>query len=192
MADEGTKPSEPARGAGHISMSEEMDSAKWTLPPVAPVLMVLLVLAALVGGVAWLLRPKPTSAGAITGVFAATTPDRNNVMVLLHVRVTNQGKKPLWIRNIKAQLKTDQGEWSDDAASAVDYARYFQALPELGQHQIGPLRPETKIPPGGQQEGMVLVSFPVNKEAFEKRKSLAVTIENYDQRPTVIVEGSRQ
>jgi hypothetical protein len=35
---------------------------------------------------------------------------------------------------------------------------------------------------------MVLVSFPVSKDAFDKRKVLSVTLENYDRRPLVIAE----
>jgi hypothetical protein len=34
----------------------------------------------------------------------------------------------------------------------------------------------------------VLVVFPVSKDAFDKRKSLAVTIENYDRKELVIAE----
>ena len=182
------KPNQPAPDAGHIPITEEMDSAKWTLPPVLPVVIVLTGLALIVGLAAYLLRAKPGASGAITGVYAAESPDKSSSMVLLQVKVANIGDKPLWVRNIKAQLKTDQGEWSDDAASPVDFARYFQAFPALGEHQSPPLKPETKITPGGQAEGMVLVSFPVSKDVFDKRKSLAVALENYDRRPLVIAE----
>jgi hypothetical protein len=182
------KSNQPAPDAGHIPITEEMDSAKWTLPPIMPLVIVLVTLAAIVGVAAYLLRAKPGASGAITDVYAAETPDKSSTMVLVQVRVSNIGNKPLWVREIKAQLKTDQGEWTDDAASPVDFARYFQAFPALGQHQTPPLKPETKIAPGGQAEGMVLVSFPVSKDAFDKRKSLTVTLENYDRRPMVISE----
>ena len=185
---ESPKSTPPAPDAGHIPITEEMDSAKWTLPPVLPVVIVLTGLALIVGLAAYLLRAKPGASGAITGVYAAESPDKSSSMVLLQVKVANIGDKPLWVRNIKAQLKTDQGEWSDDAASPVDFARYFQAFPALGEHQSPPLKPETKITPGGQAEGMVLVSFPVSKDVFDKRKSLAVALENYDRRPLVIAE----
>lgn len=178
----------PSPDAGHIPITEEMDSAKWTLPPLVPLLIVLVVLAAVVGAAVYLLRPKAGASGDITGVYTAELPDKSNTMVVLHVRISNLGDKPIWMRNFKAQLKTDQGEFSDEAASAVDYNRYFKAFPDLGQHQIAPLRPEARIPPGAQQEGMVLVVFPVSKDAFDKRKSLAVTIENYDRKELVIAE----
>jgi hypothetical protein len=178
----------PSQDAGHIPITEEMDSAKWTLPPILPVVIVLAVLAAIIVGGAYLLRPQRGAAGAITGVYAAEAKDKSSTMVLLAVRVNNLGNKPMWVREIKAQLQTDQGEWTDSAASAIDYARYFQAYPELGQHQSSPLQPESRIAPGGQAEGSVLVSFPVSKDAFDKRKSLSVTLENYDRQPLVIAE----
>lgn len=182
------KPNAPAPDAGHIPITEEMDSAKWTLPPVMPVVLVLVVLAIIVGAAAYLMRTKRGASGAITEVHAAELPDKSSTMVLMRVRVANIGNKTMWVREIKAQLKTEQGEWSDDAASPVDFARYFQAFPGLAAHESPPLKPETKIAPGGQAEGMVLVSFPVNKEAFDKRQSLSVTLENYDRQPLVIAE----
>ena len=188
MPEGATKPSVNQPDAGHIPITEEMDSAKWTLPPLMPVIIVVAALAAIVGIGAYLLRAKPGASGAITGIYAAEMPDKSSTMVLLQVKVTNIGYKPMWVRDIKAQLKTDQGEWTDDAASTVDFARYFQALPILAQHQSAPLKPETKIEPGGQAEGMVLVSFPVAQDTFGKRKSLSVTLENYDRRPMVIEE----
>jgi hypothetical protein len=190
MAEGATQPKTnvPSPDSGHIPITEEMDSAKWTLPPLVPLVIVLAVLAVVVVSVAYLLRPKAGASGGITGVYEAELPDKSSTMVVVHVRISNLGDKPLWTRNIKAQLKTELGEFTDDAASPVDYNRYFKAFPDLGQHQIAPLRPEAKIPPGAQQEGMVLVVFPVSKDAFDKRKSLAVTIENYDRKELVIAE----
>ena len=182
------KPSQPAPDAGHIPITEEMDSAKWTLPPLVPVVSVLAVLALIVVGGAYLMRPKPGASGAIMEVHSAELPDKSSTFVLLQVRVNNLSSKPMWVREIKAQLKTDQGEWTDTAASTVDFERYFKALPALGKHQGAPLTPESKIAAGQQTEGMVLVSFPVTQEAFDKRKSLAVTLENYDRQPMVIKE----
>ena len=182
------KSTQPSPDAGHIPITEEMDSAKWTLPPALPVVIVLVVLAAIVVVGAHLMRPKAGASGAITGVYAAESPDKSSTMVLVQVSVSNIGNKPMWVREITAQLKTDPGEWTDVAASPVDFARYFKAFPALGQHETSPLKPETKIAAGGHAAGMVLVSFPVSKDAFDKRKSLTVTLENYDRRPLVIAE----
>jgi hypothetical protein len=67
------------------------------------------------------------------------------------------------------------------AASAIDYDRYFQAFPSLKEHALAAIPPETKIPIGGQTQGTVVVSFPVTQDGFDKRKSLSVAIQPYDQ-----------
>ena len=64
------------------------------------------------------------------------------------------------------------------------------AYPDLKEHATQPLVVETKIAPGAEQKGAVLVSFPVTKEQFDARKDLNVTIEPYDQNPIVLREKS--
>ncbi len=110
-------------------------------------------------------------------------------MVLLQVTLRNVGSKTLYIKAIKADLKTDQ-ELSDDAASPSDYDRYFMAYPDLKEHSTQPLVAEMKIAPGAEQKGTVLVSFPVTKEQFDARKDLDVTIEPYDQNPIVLRQSA--
>ncbi len=108
-------------------------------------------------------------------------------MVLVEVTIRNVSDKTLYIKALKAAVKTDQGDQSDEAASASDYERYFAAYPDLRGH-AAPLMVETKIPPGGEQKGTVMVSFPVTPQQFDGRKDLTVTIEPYDQNPIVLHE----
>jgi hypothetical protein len=110
-------------------------------------------------------------------------------MVLIEVSLRNIGEKPLYINNIKAQVKTEDGDHADDAAPASDYERYLAAYPELRGHG-DPLRAETKIPPGGEQKGALIVTFPISEQQFDQRKDLMVTIEPYDQKPIVLHDQS--
>lgn len=180
-------PKAPPPDAGHIPMTEEMDGARWTLPSLVPLLIAAAAVALLAGGYYWLGKPKPVSFGAIREVVAAEQPDKASVLVLVRLVVENRGEKPFWVRAMRVDLKTSQGEWTDEAASAVDHDRYFQAFPELAAHRAPALQVETKIPPGGNQEGMVIVSFPVTKQAFEQRQSLTVTVDAYDQ-PSLVLK----
>ena len=189
MTDDAPKPSPPQPlppDAGHMPMSEEMDGARWTLPPVVPLLIAAAAVALIAGGYYWLGKPKPVSTGAIREVVAAEQPDKASVLVLVRVVVENKGEKPLWIRAMHAHLETSQGKWDDDAASAVDHDRYYQAFPELAAHRAPALEVETKIPPGGTQEGTMIVSFPVTKQAFDQRQSFRVTVDAYDQASLVL------
>ena len=205
------KPEPPAKpasppDAGHIPMSEEMDSARWTLPPILPVLAA----AALIAAAVFLFSrqaSKPQASGTITRVVAAELPEpppapaakkgltqpspapEKQVMAVVHLRLENKSEKPLFLRKIRVRLEVPGGQIEEDeAASAVDHDRYLQAYPELLPHKIAALPPETKIPPGAQQDGMVMFAFPVSRESFDQRKSLAVTVDLYDRTPLVLTE----
>jgi hypothetical protein len=109
-------------------------------------------------------------------------------MVAITLTLRNSGKKPLWIRTLKAQLTDADGKnFDDEAASSVDFDRYFQAFPALKEHTQPPIPPETKLLPGAEQQGTIIVSFPVTKDAVDRRKSVTVTIQPYDQPLPVVL-----
>jgi hypothetical protein len=181
------KPPTPTYSAGHVPITEEFDSAKRTLPPAAPVAIALVLVAVVVGIIAYTERAKPVAQGGIDDAYFSQPANMPSPMILLDVTLRNVGSKTLYIKNIKAGAKTDQGDQSDDAASASDYDRYLQAYPDLKGHQQ-PLVVEMKIQPGAEQKGSVMVSLPITKEQFDARKDLTVTIEPYDQNPIVLHE----
>ena len=164
-----------------INIGEEFGTAKRNLPPAKMVGIVLAVAAIVVGTLAFLERAKPQGGGSVDNIAVAEIPDQNAVLVAVNVTVHNSGQKPLWIHDIKATIKTDSGEFTDEAASAVDFDRYFQAFPRLKERALAAIPPETKIPPGSQAQGTVVVRFPVTQDGFDKRKSLSVAIQPYDQ-----------
>ena len=179
-------PEEPLDRA-HMPMSEEFDKAKWTLPPWQPVAVALVIVAAILAVVAWTARAKPPGAGKIDNVTAVEIPPGGSVLVAVTLTLSNSTPKQLWIHDLKAQLKTDQGEWSDNAAAEVDTQRYFQAFPDLKQNALNLMKVDDKILPGGQERGTLVFSFPVTKDQFDARKSLSVTVQPYDQpRPVVL------
>jgi hypothetical protein len=173
--------------AGHIPMSEELDSPAWTLPPPKAIGIGLAVFAVLAALVFFLTRAQPVASGSIDKVIAVS-PTQDQVMVAIHVSFTNVlPEKPLWVRSASARLtKADGQQMTDTAASIVDFDRYFEAFPDLKEGAIEPLRPESKLAPGEKSRGMVIVSFPVDKQTFEQRKELVVLLDPYDQPPVTI------
>jgi len=172
--------------ADQVLIPDEIDSSKWEMPPWGIVGAVLLVILIGIGIVSYIMRPQPKATGTIDEVYAVALPD-NNIMVTMKVNLQNVGGKTMYIRNIKTQLTTDQGQQlSDVAASAVDFPRYFQAFPDLREHTITPMRVEDTVLPGHQLRGSVMASFPVTLDQFNSRKAIAVTIEPYDQ-PSVTI-----
>jgi hypothetical protein len=181
------KPSAPLYSAGHVPITEEFDSAKRTLPPVLPVVVALALVALVVGVVVYSSRAKPAAQGGIDDVHFSQPANMTSPMILMDVTLRNVSDKTLYIKDIKATIKTDQGNQSDDAASVSDFDRYLQAYPDLSGHER-PLMVEMKIAPGAMQKGSVMVSLPITKEQFDARKDLVVTIEPYDQAPVVLHE----
>jgi hypothetical protein len=170
-----------------INIAEEFGTAKRNLPPAKIVAIVLGIAAVLLAIFAFVDRAKPQGNGSVDNIAAVEIPDQHAVMVAINITLHNSGEKSLWIHDIKAKITTDAGELTDEAASAVDFDRYFQAFPALKEHAIAAIPPETKISPGGQAQGTIVVSFPVTKDDFDKRKSLSVAIQPYDQPLPVVL-----
>ena len=178
-------PPTPPQGPAY----EEFGSAKRTLPPAMPVVIAILIIAAVVAVIAYLQRAKPVAQGSIDGAWFSQPANVSAPMILLEVTLHNVGDKPLYIKDIKAAVNTDQGEQSDEATSATDYDRYLLAYPDLGGHSR-PLQVEMKIPPGAEQKGAVMISVPITQQQFDARKDLTVTVQPYDQNPIVLHEKS--
>jgi hypothetical protein len=170
-------------------IGDEFGTAKRNLPPVRIVLICIAAVAVVVGIFAFKERPKPQGAGSIDFVSAAEVPGQNVILSAITVTLRNTAARPLWIKTLKAQLTTaDSKTFEDEAASAVDLDRYYQAFPALKESSEPPLSPETKLPAGAEQKGTIIVSFKVTKEAFDQRKALSVTIQPYDQVLPVVLK----
>jgi hypothetical protein len=173
--------------AAHVPMSEEFDRAKWTLPPIGIVLIGIAIVAVVGALLVYTNRAKPVVAGGITGVSSVQLPD-NTVMTAVQLNISNSTEKQWYIQNIKATVKTDQGEYSDDAATAVDSQRYFQAFPTLGSTSTQVLKFDQKLAPGQQESGTAVFSFPITKDQFDQRKSLTITIQPFDNLPVTFTK----
>lgn len=170
-------------------IGDEFGTAKRNLPPAGIVLICIAAVAVIVGIFAFTGRPKPQGAGSIDLVTAAEVPGQNMILAAITVTLRNTAPRPLWIHTLKAQLTTaDDKTFDDEAASAVDLDRYFQAFPALKQNSEPPLSPETKLLAGTERRGVIVVGFKVTKEAFDRRKSLTVAIQPYDQPLPIVLK----
>ena len=165
---------------GKFSISEEMDSAKWTLPPIVPLLIGLVLVAILVVVVVFSNRDKPSASLAITKVVSAAQED--NTMVAMQIKIENQINGPLWIKGIRAELETADGKkYTDSAAPGMDGPRYMQAFPVLEEAKADWLKEELKIPSKTSFTGVAIFSYPVAKALFDGRKQLKLHIQLYDR-----------
>ena len=92
----------------------------------------------------------------------------------------------MYLKNIQAKLVTEKGEYNDDAAPASDYDRILQAYPEITITGNKPFQSESSIPANTDQQGVVVFSFPIPREEWDKRKSLQAQVNFYDHAPLVI------
>jgi hypothetical protein len=165
---------------GKFSIAEEMDSAKWTLPPVIPVLIGLALVAVVATIVIFATKDKPSASIAITKVVSAAQED--NTMVAMQIKIENQIAGPLWIKGIRAELETADGKkLSDNAAPGMDGPRYMQAFPVLEEAKADWLKEELQIPSKTSFTGVAIFSYPVTKAVFDARKQLKLHIQLYDR-----------
>jgi hypothetical protein len=183
---------QPPTSPGPITefhIGDEFGTAKRNLPPASIVLICIGVVALIVGIFAFVQRPKAQGAGSIDLVSAVDVPGQNMVLAAITFTLRNTADKAMWIHTIKAELITADGNiFDDNAASAVDLDRYFGAFPALKENAQPPLSPETKLLAGSERKGTMIVGFKVTKEAFDRRRSLTVTIQPYDQVMPVVLK----
>jgi len=165
-----------------FNIGEEFGTAKRSLPPAGIVLICIAAVAVILAVFAFVQRQKPQGAGSLDYINVVDVPGQNRVLVAMTVTLRNSGSKALWIHTLKGQIKTkDDKDLEDEAASGVDFERYFQGFPALKENTQPPLPPETKILPGREAKGTIIVSFPVTKQDFDQRKSISLSIQPYDQ-----------
>jgi hypothetical protein len=185
-------PAEPPSQSGPtINIGDEFGTAKRNLPP-PKVLGIGLALILVISAIVIFTQSRPSSSGSIDEVNAIEIPGQNSVLATINVTIQNNGKKAIWIHTMNASLETSSPDasgntkFTDEAGSPADFERYFQAFPALKEHAIAPLQVETKIQPGNRASGTIMVSFPVTKDVFDKRKSISVTITPYDEIPVTL------
>jgi hypothetical protein len=171
-----------------FDISEEYGTARKNLPPVRILLICVAAVAVVVAIYSLTHRAHTVSSGSIDNVTAVAMPGQDAVMVAVNVSLQNNEDKPIWIKIIQVSADAGGSKQTDDATPAVDAQRYIQTFPELKQHAVDFLTPETRVNARSKIQGTVIVSFPVKADAFAARKSLTVTITPYDEMPIVITK----
>ena len=179
-------PSAPQPGPT-IHIGDEFGTAKRNLPPVKMLLLATAGVLIVAGVASFFQRAKPQATGSLDNVAAVELPGQNAVLVALTFTLRNSGGKSLWVHGIQGKLTTSSGEEGSDAVSAVDFDRYYQAFPALKANTQPALAPEDKLQPGQQVKRTVMVSFPETLDTFNRRRSVSVVIQPYDQPLPVVL-----
>jgi hypothetical protein len=164
-----------------FNIGEEFSSPSKKLPPARIVAACIVVIGVVIAIYAFVKRPHSFSSGSIDTITSVEVPGQNSVLLAMNITIQNNGSIPYVIHDVQASLDTVNGHFADQVVSAADFARYYQALPDLKKAPLDPIKPEDRIAPGGVERGTIMVLFPVTQDAFAARKSLQVTINPYDQ-----------
>lgn len=100
----------------------------------------------------------------------------DQVLLFAHLKLHNQSKNPLFLRQILGNVTLDDGIHSSYAATPVDYERLFKAYPALAPLHGTPLAFDATIPAGQDIEGDVVASFRMTKAQFDARKAVDFTV----------------
>jgi len=176
--------SSPARAprpdAGHIPITEELDSARWTLPPVTPIIIGLVAVLVIVAVIVFTVHSQAAARGSITRLVRVD--QQGNTMVAVQVKLDNLLDKPMVLGDTHAELEGPDGQkYTDHFAPAVDIDRYVQAFPALADARAEPMREGLRIPPQSSLTVMTVFSFPLAQDQFDKKKSFVMNIDMKDR-----------
>jgi hypothetical protein len=96
----------------------------------------------------------------------------DQVLLFTHIQLHNQGKEPVFLRRIMANVRLDDGIHSSFPAIPADYERIFIAYPELAALHGKSIPSEATIAPGQTLEGDFVSAFRLDKEQWDGRKGL--------------------
>ena len=101
----------------------------------------------------------------------------NQLLVFAHVRLHNPNKAPITITDDWGVVTLADGSLQRSiGASTADFDKVFQAYPQLAPLRMDPLRRDAQIQPGQSLDGLVVFSYPISRDDWDKRKSAQVTV----------------
>jgi hypothetical protein len=110
----------------------------------------------------------------------------DQVLVFAEVRLHNQSKQPMFLRNIMTNATLDDGIHSSYAATEADYGRVFLAYPDMPVPHGTPLPMELTLNPGQTADGNFVSSFRLSKQQWDARKALNFTF-TFRYQPVLVV-----
>jgi hypothetical protein len=177
----------------HDASSEGEDLAKGSSYLIWTSLAAFVVVTAGLVGFWFAIHKPPVAAGEVTQVWAhevhtlsapvdangvrAASEQFDQVLVMAELRIRNQSKQPIVLKELLTNATFDDGLHSSYAAGAIDYDRIFIAYPELKSLHAKNLIRDTVIQPGEVLDGMMISSFHVTKAQWDGHKDLNFTVQ---------------
>jgi hypothetical protein len=110
----------------------------------------------------------------------------DQIYVFTQVKLHNQGTQPLFLSNIMANIRQEDGVHSSYAASAADYDRVFLAYPSMPVPHGKGLRLDVTLDPGQTVEGTIVSAFRMSKQQWDAGKNLNFTFA-FQYQPSLVL-----
>jgi hypothetical protein len=134
----------------------------------------------------WAYPHHAESSGFDANGSSMPTESFDQVLVFAQVKLHNQTKEPLFLRNIMTNATLNDGIHSSYAASHIDYDRVFLAYQGIPVPHGKALSLESTIDPGQTLEGAIVSSFTLTKPQWDARKDLNFTFA-FKYQPSVVL-----
>jgi len=107
---------------------------------------------------------------------------QDDLYVLTNLRVIDNLRLPLFLKDFTATLTTAEGQQIETSAiEERDLPNVFTSFPELKPLASAPLLRETMINPGDTAQGMILLHFPVTLDVWDHRQVAVLHVDLYHQ-----------
>jgi hypothetical protein len=101
----------------------------------------------------------------------------DQLLVFAHVSVHNPNRAPITLVDDWGTVTTADGtEHRDAAASGANFEKLFDAYPQLSPLRMEPLRRDLVIGPGQTADGLLVFSYPLSRDDWQRRKAMSVTL----------------
>ena len=100
----------------------------------------------------------------------------DQIYVFALVKLHNQSKLPLFLRNATVNTTLADGIRSSYAATAADYDRVFIAYKNMPVPHGQALSLQSTLNPGDTEEGTIVSAFRMSKQEWDAGKNLSFTI----------------
>jgi hypothetical protein len=100
----------------------------------------------------------------------------DQIYVFALVKLHNQSKEPLFLRNAMVNTTLPDGIQSSYAATASDYDRVFVAYKDMPVPHGQALSLQSTLNPGDTEEGTIVSAFRMSKQEWDAGKNLSFTI----------------
>ena len=110
----------------------------------------------------------------------------DEVIVIAQVRLHNQSQGPLFLSDMAGLVSMPDQELRNLAATTSDFGRVFIAYPQLAPMKQQPLLRDITIPAGATVDGQLVFNYPITKEQWDLRRSMAITLSFLHQKDLTI------